>query len=43
MGEGSWYKLNTYMGIDYSLDMWLCDVTKFVFGDFPEVIYFSVF
>ncbi len=41
MGEGSWYRLNNYIGIDYELDMWLCDVTKFVFGDFPKTIYFK--
>lgn len=41
MGEGAWYKLETYRGIDYNLDMWLCDVTKFVFGYFPEEIYFA--
>lgn len=40
-GEGSWYKLESYRGIDYGLDMWLCDVTKFAFGYFPEEIYFS--
>jgi hypothetical protein len=41
MGEGSWYRLNNYIGIEYELDMWLCDVTKFVFGYFPEIIYFK--
>jgi hypothetical protein len=29
-----------YMGVDYELTMWLCDVTKFVFGEFPKNIYF---
>ena len=43
LGEGAWYKLISYRGIPYfDLDMWLCDVTKFVFGDFPKIIYFSV-
>ena len=42
MGEGAWYFLNEYMGISYSLTMWLCDVTKFVFGEFPNKIYFKV-
>jgi hypothetical protein len=41
IGEGSWYRLNNYIGIEYELDMWLCDVTKFVFGYFPEIIYFK--
>ncbi len=40
MGTGAWYKLVSYMGLEYKLDMWLCDVTKFVFGCFPENIYF---
>jgi len=40
LGEGAWYKLISYMGIDYKLDMWLCDVTKFVFGNFPKIIYY---
>jgi hypothetical protein len=40
LGEGAWYKLVSYMGLDYQLDMWLCDVTKFVFGSFPKVIYY---
>jgi len=33
--EGAWYQSDTYHR------MWLCDVTKFVFGDFPETIFFS--
>ena len=41
LGEGAWYKLISYMGIDYELKMWLCDVTKFVFDGFPKNIYFS--
>jgi len=41
LGEGSWYKLDSYIGISYDLEMWLCDVTKFVFGGFPETIYFK--
>lgn len=40
-GEGAWYRLNQYMGLDFKLEMWLCDVTKFVFGNFPKVIYFK--
>ena len=38
--EGATYGLSKYMGIDYFIEMWLCDVTKFVFGKFPSVIYF---
>lgn len=38
---GAFYMLESYKGIELNLDMWLCDVTKFVFGDFPENIYFN--
>ena len=41
LGEGAWYSLREYMGLDFNLKMWLCDVTKFVFGDFPKQIYFK--
>jgi hypothetical protein len=41
LGEGAWYKLVSYMGLDYELTMWLCDVTKFVFNEFPNKIYFQ--
>lgn len=40
-GSGQWYNLKSYRGIEFDLDMWLCDVTKFIFGKFPEKIYFS--
>jgi hypothetical protein len=40
LGTGAWYKLISYMGLEFELDVWLCDVTKFVFGCFPENIYF---
>ncbi len=38
---GATYLLKTYRGVDLNLQMWLCDVTKFVFGNFPEIIYFN--
>lgn len=41
LGEGAWYSLKEHMGLDFKLKMWLCDVTKFVFGDFPKQIYFK--
>lgn len=40
--NGAYYKLDTYNGINLNSEMWLCDVTKFVFGKFPETIYFAV-
>jgi hypothetical protein len=40
-GEGSWYFLQEYQENQVGLKMWLCDVTKFIFGDFPQKIYFK--
>lgn len=40
LGEGAWYFLNEYQGISYTLELWLCHVTTFVFGDYPNRIYF---
>ncbi len=39
--SGAFYKLDQYRGIEINLEMWLCDVTKFVFGDFPNTIFLS--
>ncbi len=39
LGEGAYYKLSEWSGIRYDLDVWLCDVTKWVFGDFPKAIW----
>ena len=41
LGAGAWYFLQDYNGIDYTLMMWLCDVTLFVFDEFPNKIYFK--
>lgn len=41
-GEGAWYNARTYIGLDFNIKMWLCDVTKFIFGDFPKTIYYKV-
>jgi hypothetical protein len=32
----------TYKEVEYGHILWLCNVTKFVFGDFPIVIYYEV-
>ena len=37
---GGWYRLLEYMNIPYKLEMWLCEVTRFVFGELPKKIYF---
>ena len=39
--QGAWYKLQTYRGIEFNLDMWLCEVTRFVFGHLPTTIYYK--
>jgi len=39
--DGAFYKLEKYKGVEIGLEMWLCDVTKFVFGDFPKIIFIS--
>lgn len=39
--SGADYKLVEFQGIKYDLDVWLCDVTKFVFGIFPKIIYLA--
>jgi hypothetical protein len=39
--EGATYWLESYRGLPYGFDLWLCDVTKFVFGDLPQTIYFQ--
>jgi len=41
-GNGAYYRLDTSELISTShIDIWLCDVTKFVFEDFPSMIYFK--
>lgn len=37
---GAYYLLPEWKGVPYNIQMWLCDVTLFVFdGKFPHVIY----
>ncbi len=40
-GEGAWYFLNEYNGTPMNIQMWLCDVTKYIFTDFPIKIFFK--
>lgn len=43
IGSGAYYSMQNYKGIEFGLNVWLCDVTLFVFnGKFPEKIYISV-
>jgi hypothetical protein len=39
LGEGAQYLLEEYIGITINLRVWLCDVTKFVFDEFPRDIW----
>lgn len=39
--SGAYYLLSEYRGIKFNLQVWLCDVTLFVFGYFPNRIYFN--
>ncbi len=41
IGSGAFYKLEKYRGVEINLEIWLFDVTKFVFGEFPKEIYIS--
>ncbi len=41
IGNGAFYLMESYKGIEINLDMWLCDVTLHVMGRFPEKIYLS--
>jgi len=39
IGEGAYYKFKDFRGIEINLEMWLCDVTTFVFDGFPKILY----
>lgn len=41
LGGGGDYYLETYQGKKVELKFWLCEVTRFVFDDLPQRIYFS--
>ena len=32
---------NIYQEIEYNSEIWLCEVSKFIFGELPKEIYFS--
>lgn len=38
---GGYYLLSKYNDIPFDLELWLCDVTKLVFGYLPKTIYFK--
>lgn len=39
--NGGYYLLRRYGGKEINYEMWLSDVTKYVFGETPEKIYFK--
>ncbi len=41
IGNGAIYLLNEMNGIQFDMEMWLCSVTTYVFGEYPPEIYFS--
>lgn len=41
IGNGAHYIMRSYAGIEFNLEVWLCDVTTFVFKSFPTYIYIS--
>ncbi len=40
--NGAFYLLREYKDIEFNLELWLCDVTLWVFDKFPKNIYISV-
>ncbi len=42
LSSGANYVIRKFNGVRTDYKMWLCDVTKFVFGYFPQTLYFKV-
>jgi len=40
--DGATYIAHSYKEEDINQVMWLCPVTLFVFGEYPEIIYYKV-
>jgi hypothetical protein len=36
---GATYMMKSWRGMEFNLEIWLCHVTSFVFGELPETIY----
>jgi len=41
LGNGAYYKIDKFRGIEIGLEMWLCDVTKYIFNRFPKTIFIA--
>jgi hypothetical protein len=39
--NGATYKIYSFEGKEINLKVWLCNVTKFIFGKFPKKIFIS--
>lgn len=42
VGGATYWFSGEIHGIKYEFDLWLCDVTRFVFGELPDKIYVKV-
>lgn len=38
-GDGAKYHLPSYRGKNHEMEFWLCSVTKFVFGSYPDSLW----
>lgn len=41
IGNGAYYFMEKYRGIEINLDMWICDVALILFNDFPKSIFIA--
>lgn len=41
LGNGAYYKFDKFRGIEIGLEIWLCDVTKFIFNCFPKTLFIA--
>lgn len=41
-GNGAFYKVVSCNGVKLGSTIWLCNVTEFVFGEFPKKMYINV-
>lgn len=39
--DGAYYIVTELNGVVYNMEIWLCEVTKFVFGGLPDKIYIT--
>lgn len=39
IGEGAFYKITSFRGVEINVNMWLCGVTEWLYKKYPKVIY----